>query len=84
VGGAVGAAPDDKNGVLVIKNPPTDGGSISAAHISSSLLDFPTPARSMKAFKSGGAIFYVAKNHMSRNYPAFSRYMLRVMRVNGN
>jgi hypothetical protein len=84
VGGAVGTAPDDKNGVLVIKNPPTDGGSITAAHLSSSLLDFPTPARSMKAFKSSGQIVYAAKNHMSRNYPLLSRYMLRVMRVNDN
>jgi hypothetical protein len=83
VGGAVGTAPNDKNGVLVIKNPPTSGDSISAAHLSSSLLDFPTPARSMKAFKSAGTIVYVVKNHMSRNYPAFSRYMLRVMTVNG-
>jgi hypothetical protein len=84
LGGAIGAAPNDKNGVLVIKNPPTDGGGITAAHLSSSLLDFPTPARSMKAFKSSGAIVYAVKNHMSRNYPAFSRYMLRVMNVNGN
>jgi hypothetical protein len=82
VGGAVGAASDSKNGVLVIKNPPTDGSSIDAACVSSRLLDFPTPARSMKAFKSSGSIVYVVKNHMSRNYPAFSRYMLRVMRVN--
>jgi hypothetical protein len=83
VGGAIGTAPNDKNGVLVIKNPPTDGGSITAAHLSSGLLDFPTPARSMKAFKSSGQIVYVTKNHMSRNYPQFSRYMLRVMKVNG-
>jgi hypothetical protein len=83
-GGAIGAAPNDKNGVLVIKNPPTDGGSITAAHLSSSLLDFPTPARSMKAFKSAGNIVYVVKNHMSRNYPAFSRYMLRAITVNGD
>jgi hypothetical protein len=84
LGGTVGAAPDDKNGVLVIKNPPTEGGSISPAHIRSGLLDFPTPVRSMKAFKSGGAIVYAAKNHMSRNYPGLSRYMLRVMPVNGD
>jgi hypothetical protein len=82
VGGAIGTAPDDKNGVLVIKNPPADGGSITAAHLNSSLLDFPTPARSMKAFKSSNQIVYVTKNHMSRNYPLFSRYMLRVMTVN--
>jgi hypothetical protein len=83
-GGAIGTAPNDKNGVLVIKNPPTDGGSITAAHLSSSLLDFPTPARSMKAFKSSGQIVYVTKNHMSRNYPLLSRYMLRAMNVNDN
>ncbi|MDR1469370.1 MAG: hypothetical protein LBT00_08770 [Spirochaetaceae bacterium] len=84
VGGAIGTAPNDKNGVLVIKNPPLDGSSITAAHLSASLLDFPTPARSMKAFKSSGNIVYVTKNHMSRNYPVFSRYMLRAMSVNGN
>jgi hypothetical protein len=80
-GGAIGTAPDDKNGVLVIKNPPTDGGSITAAHLSSSLLDFPTPARSMKSFKSAGSVVYVVKNHMSRNYPALSRYMIRAISV---
>jgi hypothetical protein len=84
VGGAIGVAPNDKNGVLVIKNPPTDGSDITATHLSSSLLDFPTPARSMKAFKSSGQIVYVTKNHMSRNYPQFSRYMLRAMKVNDN
>jgi hypothetical protein len=84
VGGAIGTPPNDKNGVLVIKNPPTGGGDITAAHLSSSLLDFPTPARSMKAFKSSGNIVYVTKNHISRNYPLLSRYMLRAMKVNGN
>ncbi|MDR2303443.1 MAG: hypothetical protein LBE10_02505 [Treponema sp.] len=83
-GGAIGTAPNDKNGVLVIQNPPADGGSITAAHLSSSLLDFPTPVRSMKTFKSSGTIVYVTKNHMSRNYPLFSRYMLRAMNVNGD
>jgi hypothetical protein len=77
-------APNDKNGVLVIKNPPTDGSDITAAHLSSSLLDFPTPVRSMKTFKSSGTIVYVTKNHMSRNYPLLSRYMLRAMKVNDN
>ncbi|MDR0663456.1 MAG: hypothetical protein LBF80_05185, partial [Spirochaetaceae bacterium] len=73
------AGTPERNGVLVIKNPPTDGGTIDDSIISASLLDFPTPARSMKAFKGSGRIVYVTKNHPSRNYFADSRYMLRVM-----
>jgi hypothetical protein len=81
--GAVAGTPE-RNGVLVIKNPPTDGSVIDDRAVSASLLDFPTPARSMKSFKSSNRIVYVVKNHPSRNYFADSRYMLRVMQVNGN
>jgi hypothetical protein len=81
--GTVAGTPE-RNGVLVIKNPPVDGSAIDDSLVSASLLDFPTPARSMKAFKSSGSIVYVTKNHPSRNYFADSIYMLRAMRVNGN
>ena len=81
--GAVAGTPE-RYGALVIKNPPVDGSAINANMVSASLLDFPTPARSMKAFKSSGKIVYTTKNHPSRNYFADSRYMLRVMRVNSN
>jgi hypothetical protein len=84
--GAIAGTPE-RNGILVIKNPPTDGGIIDGSMVSASLLDFPTPVRSMKSFKSpvgSGRIVYVAKNHPSRNYFADSHYMLRVMQVNGN
>jgi hypothetical protein len=69
--GTVAGTPE-RNGVLVIKNPPTDGSVIDDSLIAASLLDFPTPARSMKAFKSSGRIVYVTKNHPSRNYFADS------------
>jgi hypothetical protein len=76
----------DRHGVLVLKNPPSDGSEITDQYVDQtrSLLDFPTVVRTMKAFKnSSHDIVYAAKNYSAggANF-ADSAYKLRLIEVN--
>jgi hypothetical protein len=90
LGGTIAGKADDlsnfpnRNGVLVIKNPPTNGSEINDSFVSASLLDFPTAVRTMKTFKIGGHdIVYAAKNYTAGGASfAESDYRLRLIAVN--
>jgi hypothetical protein len=90
LGGTVAGKADDlanfpnRNGVLVVKNPPTSGSEIDDSFVAASLLDFPTAVRTMKTFKiADHDIVYVAKNYTAAGAGfAESDYRLRLIAVN--
>jgi hypothetical protein len=89
LGGTIAGVSDDsekpaRHGVLVLKNPPEDGGDAEGSQVSAALLDFPTVVRTMKTFKTAaGDVFYTAKNYTApgENFNK-TDYKLRLIPLN--